>query len=173
MEKDVAKAPREAAVSVHRCPFCRDDVGRADSVVCADCLTRHHEGCWGESGERCGSCQGPRKLAPEPLTLSVAVRLLEEQGYGAEQVRALLVAPPAAARSAPGLGAMLVRRLLIPLLLFLVPLGLSALVGVGLCEGFHIKHSHSASAAVAVMLGALASGGLIGTLAMLVALRRS
>ncbi|MBX3465734.1 MAG: hypothetical protein KF878_02410 [Planctomycetes bacterium] len=169
MEKDVAKAPREAAVSVHRCPFCRDDVGRTDSVVCADCLTRHHGGCWSEGGDRCGSCQGPRKLAPEPLTLSVAVRLLEEQGYGADEVRALLAAPPREAPPTAGDGSVFVRRVVVPLSLLMgPPLLTTTFVAVLLTEIGASSNNVLRMTAVSFPIAAVA-----GLLAMFLALRRS
>ncbi|MCO5172431.1 MAG: hypothetical protein M9894_39540 [Planctomycetes bacterium] len=167
MEKDKPRAPREGSVSVHRCPFCRDDVGRADSVVCADCLTRHHRGCWSEGGERCGSCQGARKLAPEPLTLSVAVRLLEEQGYGTDEVRALL-APPREAPPAAGDGSVFMRRVVVPLSLLLGP----PVVVLGFMVVLAVLGA-SPRDVMRLSVVSLPVGAVVGLLGMVLALRRS
>jgi hypothetical protein len=46
-----------------RCPYCHDDCAPdGDVVVCRECLSRHHAGCWAES-RACGSCQADRALA--------------------------------------------------------------------------------------------------------------
>lgn len=45
-----------------RCPFCHAACAAdADAQVCADCLSRHHTGCWDEGGG-CASCRGQRSL---------------------------------------------------------------------------------------------------------------
>lgn len=51
----------EFVVKSHRCPYCHDDVGPEDCVVCQDCLTRHHPECW-EEGLRCSSCSSENKM---------------------------------------------------------------------------------------------------------------
>jgi len=40
-----------------RCPYCHESVveGKEAQRVCQGCLSRHHEGCWGEL-DRCASC---------------------------------------------------------------------------------------------------------------------
>ncbi|MCA8924198.1 MAG: hypothetical protein KDD82_20480 [Planctomycetes bacterium] len=61
MEKPPADRPPapverdDVRVAAHRCPYCRDDVASTEGVVCRECLTRHHPGCWDEAG-RCSSC---------------------------------------------------------------------------------------------------------------------
>lgn len=46
-----------------RCPFCHEDVSPERSVVCQDCLARHHDECWTESAS-CSSCGSLRRLEP-------------------------------------------------------------------------------------------------------------
>ena len=55
---DPTPAEREDVhVAANRCPFCHDDVQATalDGVVCAQCLTRHHDACWKEAA-KCSSC---------------------------------------------------------------------------------------------------------------------
>lgn len=49
-------------VGLNRCPFCHEDVEPKQSVVCQECLARHHEECWTEAQE-CSSCRGTRCMA--------------------------------------------------------------------------------------------------------------
>jgi hypothetical protein len=52
--------------STLRCPFCHEGCAPEESVVCRDCLARHHGPCWDEGG-RCSSCGSINKLvAAEP-----------------------------------------------------------------------------------------------------------
>lgn len=45
-----------------RCPYCHAACAAdADAQVCADCLSRHHPGCW-EEASGCASCRGRRSL---------------------------------------------------------------------------------------------------------------
>lgn len=46
-----------------RCPFCHEGF-RAEqrTLVCDDCLSRHHEECWGDHGS-CASCQSQNALS--------------------------------------------------------------------------------------------------------------
>lgn len=53
----------DVRVEANRCPFCRDQVEAEESVVCQDCLTRHHRPCW-EEGSGCSSCRGINLLEP-------------------------------------------------------------------------------------------------------------
>lgn len=39
------------------CPYCHDQVEKAEGVACTDCLARHHEECWDEHKE-CATCGG-------------------------------------------------------------------------------------------------------------------
>lgn len=49
-----------------RCPFCHDECDPStDVVVCRECLSRHHEGCWREGGSACSSCSATEALTPE------------------------------------------------------------------------------------------------------------
>lgn len=51
-----------------RCPFCHEECASAkDACACAECLARHHRGCWDES-RGCASCRGTRllELAKQP-----------------------------------------------------------------------------------------------------------
>ncbi|MCO5165495.1 MAG: hypothetical protein M9894_03885 [Planctomycetes bacterium] len=63
-----------AARSPTRCPYCHDACGPDDprATVCQGCLSRHHEGCWREGGDRCASCGGGRALAPTAPEVRVA-----------------------------------------------------------------------------------------------------
>ncbi|MCA8924195.1 MAG: hypothetical protein KDD82_20465 [Planctomycetes bacterium] len=67
MEKPPADRPPppeardDVRVVANRCPYCRDDVASAEGVVCRECLTRHHPGCWDEAG-RCSSCSSRERL---------------------------------------------------------------------------------------------------------------
>lgn len=136
-------------------------------MVCADCLARHHADCWSEGGA-CGACHGPRKLAPEPLTLSTALRLLEEQGYGAAEIKALLTASAASPAATSGEGSVLIRRVVVPLVLFVGPPVLSA----GLMFGLSTALSASEHDTAGMTLVGLLVGVLVGFVAMIVALRR-
>jgi hypothetical protein len=53
----LAEGKKSAPRSLLRCPFCHGDVRveARDWVACRDCLARHHEACWRESG-RCATC---------------------------------------------------------------------------------------------------------------------
>ncbi|MCO5169052.1 MAG: hypothetical protein M9894_22140 [Planctomycetes bacterium] len=88
----------DVVVARNRCPFCHDDVPAtaSDGVVCAACLARHHEACWGEAG-RCAACRHGERLRREPtgaraptsrrgtllaLTLAASAALLLLGGVG-------------------------------------------------------------------------------------------
>lgn len=60
---------------VNRCPFCHETVHSAESVVCQDCLARHHEDCWTEGGA-CSSCSSLNLLSPDDDNLCVDAALL-------------------------------------------------------------------------------------------------
>ncbi len=47
--------------SALRCPFCHEGCVPEESVVCRDCLARHHATCWDEGG-RCSTCGSIHKL---------------------------------------------------------------------------------------------------------------
>jgi tetratricopeptide (TPR) repeat protein len=59
----------------NRCPYCHDDIATQadDWVACKDCLARHHEACWDESG-RCGSCGSEARLAEEEAPPATATQ---------------------------------------------------------------------------------------------------
>lgn len=61
----------QVSVKSNRCPYCHDDVEPEGSVVCQDCLTRHHPECWDE-GFHCSSCSSSNKLisSSEPPRVS-------------------------------------------------------------------------------------------------------
>lgn len=102
MEKPPQPRPEPPAarddvrVVAHRCPYCREDVPAAEGVVCRDCLTRHHPGCWDE-GRRCSSCGSEHALRPArpPLSDARVRELLGGHGYGEDEVNAWLAAPRA------------------------------------------------------------------------------
>ena len=97
MEKPPVEPPQpprerdDVKVNAHRCPYCRDDVTAAESVVCRDCLTRHHPACWDEPA-KCSSCGSTARLASErpPLTDERVGELLREHGYSEAEVAAHL-----------------------------------------------------------------------------------
>jgi len=97
MEKPPVELPQppqerdDVKVSAHRCPYCRDDVPAAESVVCQDCLTRHHPACWDEAA-KCSSCGATARLASErpPLTDARVGELLRNHGYTEAEVAAYL-----------------------------------------------------------------------------------
>jgi hypothetical protein len=87
-----------------RCPYCHDECAPEGSVVCQDCLARHHEACWGEAA-RCGACASERHLAPTArpaLTRERLERLLSAAGHDVAEAEALLA--PRAAGFGPTLG---------------------------------------------------------------------
>lgn len=55
----IQQRPRGGAT---RCPYCHDlcEAGQ-DACACADCLSRHHLGCWEEAGG-CSSCRSVSRL---------------------------------------------------------------------------------------------------------------
>lgn len=170
--REDAAEPEDAAASagplVRRCPYCRDGVDADGSAVCRDCLTPHHPACWVEAGA-CSSCGSRRRFEAEPLTLGRAVTLLEQHGYGAEQVRALL-APPAAAERR---GNVLVHRVIVPLLLFALIAALIA-IPTSIVVAQNVRYdSPLAESKVLLHLAGMAVGMFSGFLAALVALRRS
>lgn len=79
MEQDAKPAPERRpeptrredvrVTALSRCPFCHADAGVAASRgVCANCLARHHDACWSESG-RCAACAHQVRLElPQPET---------------------------------------------------------------------------------------------------------
>jgi hypothetical protein len=55
----------EVSGSKARCPYCHGDVASSEStVVCQDCLARHHAECWKAKGN-CSSCRSPNRLVVE------------------------------------------------------------------------------------------------------------
>lgn len=101
-------APREdVRVHANRCPFCHDDVQPKESVVCQDCLARHHPPCWAESAG-CGTCRGTKLMA---RTLTVAEQWAADER---EQRRRVATESPAL-RTA--LGVMFVGLLVVTLVL--------------------------------------------------------
>ncbi len=51
-----------------RCPYCHDDCAPEDeNVVCNECLARHHQAWWDETG-KCGSCGHSTGLAARKAT---------------------------------------------------------------------------------------------------------
>jgi hypothetical protein len=52
--------------SALRCPFCHADCTPEESVVCRDCLARHHGPCWDEGG-CCSTCGSIHKLVSAPV----------------------------------------------------------------------------------------------------------
>lgn len=74
---DMSAVEGESQVRVksNRCPYCHDDVEASGSVVCQDCLTRHHPECWNE-GLHCSSCSSPNKLvsSSEPQKIEVEAK---------------------------------------------------------------------------------------------------
>lgn len=68
-----------AARSPVRCPYCHDACSPEDAaaIVCQQCLSRHHGGCWREGGGRCASCSSTRALQPSPPQVTVAPAELE------------------------------------------------------------------------------------------------
>lgn len=118
MEKDEPKprprepapdvAPREDVVvpaSPVRCPFCHDavDAAKLDWVVCRSCLARHHEGCWGESGQ-CASCGHDTALGGGDLRVATPPARVSAQRRSALLVTAMLVALLVALALAAALG---------------------------------------------------------------------
>ena len=84
-----AEAPREAAFTkAQRCPYCHESIAVDEDawIACAQCLGRHHQSCWDESGS-CSSCshthglpnqalvQAPLDLAPLTEEVSASVDL--------------------------------------------------------------------------------------------------
>lgn len=71
-EKALPKARRidepvselEVVVPALRCPYCHDACAPRDSVVCRDCLARHHGECWSERGA-CSACNASVRLVVE------------------------------------------------------------------------------------------------------------
>lgn len=46
-----------------RCPFCHEGFGgKSETVVCDDCLSRHHSVCWNDHGA-CSSCESEHHLS--------------------------------------------------------------------------------------------------------------
>lgn len=82
-----------AARSPVRCPYCHDACGPDDprAMVCQQCLSRHHAGCWSEGGGRCASCASTRALQPSApaLVVSPAELTLLRVGAGREAVERL------------------------------------------------------------------------------------
>lgn len=68
--------PLHVQGSPTRCPYCHDGVsGEEPTVVCAQCLSRHHTACWVGS---CASCRASERLVRDPVL--AASRLLDRQG---------------------------------------------------------------------------------------------
>lgn len=52
----IKKSTRDSVhLKANRCPYCHDRVEIDKSIVCQQCLTRHHDACWVEGGH-CSSC---------------------------------------------------------------------------------------------------------------------
>lgn len=48
-----------------RCPYCHDGVsGQQPTVVCGQCLSRHHAACWEGS---CASCRSTERMVRDPV----------------------------------------------------------------------------------------------------------
>ncbi len=65
-EQESQKARVTPRGGATRCPYCHDECDPStDVVVCRECLSRHHEGCWREGGSACSSCSATEALTPE------------------------------------------------------------------------------------------------------------
>jgi len=74
-----APAARDDVQSrLNRCPYCHDGVAPAESVVCRQCLTRHHVSCHAEAGvcQSCGSSDVLTQAAPLPAPAEEQPRTL-------------------------------------------------------------------------------------------------
>jgi len=66
----IQQRPRSGAT---RCPFCHDECQAGqEACACADCLSRHHLGCWDEAGG-CSSCRSTNRLVATPSASGVRV----------------------------------------------------------------------------------------------------
>jgi hypothetical protein len=77
--------------SLVRCPYCHDDIA-PDSpgwVACQSCLARHHDPCWREAGNRCGTCGASRELVPKLGLSDAELARLVRHGRRAEVVAEL------------------------------------------------------------------------------------
>lgn len=90
----VVAAQVTASRSPVRCPYCHDACGPDDprAMVCQQCLSRHHAGCWSEGGGRCASCASTRALQPTApaIVVSPAELTLLRVGAGREAVERLM-----------------------------------------------------------------------------------
>lgn len=69
-----------------RCPYCHAGVsGEQPTVVCGQCLSRHHEACWLES---CASCRSAQRMVVDPALVASArgARLRSSLSSGARRV---------------------------------------------------------------------------------------
>lgn len=66
---------------LNRCPYCHDGVAPAESVVCRQCLTRHHASCHAEVGtcQSCGSSDVLTQTAASAEEGQLRTELAEEQ----------------------------------------------------------------------------------------------
>lgn len=60
-EAEPEPPPGVVRLHVSRCPYCHDDVARRESVVCQDCLARHHGACW-DAAAACSGCGGAHRM---------------------------------------------------------------------------------------------------------------
>jgi hypothetical protein len=61
----IQQRPRSGAT---RCPYCHDECEAGqEACACADCLSRHHLGCWDEAAG-CSSCRSTNRLLASPET---------------------------------------------------------------------------------------------------------
>jgi hypothetical protein len=153
---------------IHRCPFCREGADADTSVVCRDCLTRHHAACWDEGGAKCSSCGGARRLEAEKLTLGKAVQLLEAQGYPAEEIKALL-APAVSAAPADRQQDNHLRRVMQAVLSMVVIMAVTMGMAGILIEGILELYGSEQKAALAI---AFCFSSLIGLLVLGSGLKR-
>jgi len=104
---DAFAQPAEPAPSAEggpsRCPCCHDEAIPHKSLVCVECLARHHPTCWHEAG-RCGRCSCTQHLEPPPpppLTRERAVEVLDRAGHTSEQIEELFARTEEAGKPKP------------------------------------------------------------------------
>ena len=95
MKEDVQPLPGPGPVErddvqsrLNRCPYCHDGVAPAESVVCRQCLTRHHASCHAEAGtcQSCGSSDVLTQTAASAEEQEPGTEPAEEQELGTEPV---------------------------------------------------------------------------------------
>lgn len=161
--------------SPSRCPFCHDDVTPEASVVCQECLARHHQPCWSEGG-RCASCSSTHVMqaVKPPLSWEVAYSILAERGYERAAVDRALRG--AGRTSEPGAGSLArsagrlwgragVRR---GVLCFAFVPGLLALAAFLCAWAYNDWVEHIASWVMPITAGGFLAGVILGVLAWVV-----